>query len=149
MPHNPEEFVKIARDILDRLKYLKLAHGTYLDGSIAFDEIPSEGDAKKYLPKIEKACEVCAKGALFLSHIRVNDKVDLSELVREYRFESGNKYIGTNSTRICDTRTDYISQDQLDLVEAAFEMWGEYDGGDSKTARFGERYKTHRGRPKA
>jgi len=116
MSHKPEEFVKIAKDVLKRLRYLTVRDGNYVRGD-TMKVINKKDDARKHLPRIEKACRVCAKGALFLSHIRVNDKIDMGKILGDFHTA-----IVLYDEDVCQPLLSYVSQDQLDLVETAFEM---------------------------
>lgn len=95
-------------------------------------------------------CSVCAKGAMFMSHIRKDSD----------SCKVGQAQDGQHEPNIEERLTDVFSEKQLDLIEAAFEQSGSYyannhaetsekyseDKGEYYTGRagkaekFGERY---------
>jgi hypothetical protein len=93
-------------------------------------------------------CQVCAKGALLMSHIMFTNKVSLSE----------SHYFG-DSDAIQNRLKNVFSKSQLDLIETAFEKdviryrnkylinsKGNYTKVASKAIRFGEKYKEDQSR---
>lgn len=103
--------IEVIKDALKRLRYLNLSTNEYL--RIRYQEfIGNECNteqANKYISKIEKNCEVCAKGALFLSHIRKYNEVSVSDVLNS----NADSYICSNLKE--------FDIENLDLVEAAYQ----------------------------
>lgn len=115
--------ITIAKDVLARLKYRKVTVGKYFEGvdnvlSYLQETPDDEGrvylnpenlNAQKVIKLLEKQCEVCALGNLFMSHIRVFNQIELGG-------------IENDRDGIVDSLNDYFDNQQLDLIEAAFEI---------------------------
>ena len=113
-----EKRIAIAKDVVRRLRYLRIkANNTYVsnvDRVFSVDDIGKEMSPR--VCKLEKNCDVCALGGMFLSHLR---------LFNNFTY---NMY-GINRTRITlDALNEYFSSDQLNLIEECFE----YPPFDSK-----------------
>jgi len=133
-----ERRVEIAKDALAQLlaeKY-KATTGTYTRLNDDFiDEIYdldfNQEDAKKYLLKLNPNCEVCAKGAIFLSTIRKENNTTLAQLLK------GKEYIEENAAKI-------FGKENLDRMEAVFEGWFYYtdDSEDREYTSIRQYYNT-------
>jgi len=76
---------------------------------------------KECLLQTPNACKVCAKGAIFLSIVRKENKVQLTELANsEVRDEKSQKLFGKRN---------------LDRIEAAFEKWRYFNKKDKEYYR--------------
>lgn len=139
--------VTVAKDVLARLRYRKVQQRVYLDkrelDNVIWDledvaykknEYVGNLDAREHINKLEK-CPACALGNMLLSHVRIFDKITL------YNLDEMNG----DRDPIMDVLTDYFSEEQLDLIECAFEgeFWGngEYDMDlVDKAIVFGNKY---------
>jgi len=119
-----ERRVEILKDVLKQLKLerYKATSGTYVDLSNSltnlleiddetgdYTEDSRQIDAKECLLKDKGQCTVCAKGSIFLSLVRKENKVKLIELqdddIREVRSNA------------------LFGEANMDLIEAVFEGW--------------------------
>lgn len=105
--------VAIAKDVLKRLKAKKLiaAHGIYA----SFEKPTKAGDLKSQLQELG-SCQVCALGALFVSHVAMNNKYEVSRIDAERR--------GHDPARAADMRAslgEHFNSEQLMKIEAVFE----------------------------
>lgn len=91
----------------------KLRSKILMPGSDALKN-PDES-MQKILQKLpKKACNVCAQGAIFLSFIRLENKVTVGETVYgEWSY----------SDKIVDTTKSLFTSRQLYLIEQYFELW--------------------------
>jgi hypothetical protein len=103
--------VKLAKDVLAQLdkRLYKVKTGDYFNPYMYanYRALPDEADLKKNLPLVQKKCEVCADGALFLSLVRKENNVTVEE--------------GWNRKRL----EDKIGE-QTNLIEFAFEQSSMY-----------------------
>lgn len=120
--------IEILKDALLQIKAkkYKITNGTYVElsptlqkieryASSAFSEGINDVGAKECLLKDKKPCKVCAKGAVFLSTIRKENKVMMSQIYNsEVREETSNKLFG---------------EANLNRMESAFEKWYYKDFG--------------------
>jgi len=115
-----EKRVQIAQDVLKRLQFLNVQRGQYIDiQKPLYKEITE--DLQKHLTcgaKLEKKCDVCAKGAMFLSYVRFYDKYTLEDVA--WYYEDGENY-AANGADITFAMTDIFDREQLDLIEQYFE----------------------------
>lgn len=131
--------VMAAKDALARLRYRKVESGHYVGGyesivslidldnkdasDISNDNLYfTEIDARKYVTQLEQKCPSCALGNLFLSHIRLFDKVLLE-----------NDTYGRDN--ITDSLENYFDANQLNLIECAFEgddITGDFNNDDEE-----------------
>lgn len=117
--------VQIARDVLAQLaaKRFKASPGTWVgkDGG----KFITEGSAVEQvcdLTKKIKKCEVCGLGSLFVAAVeRANDlKTDQLESKEYFSGEGEKRVIGEED--VFDYLGRFFDGDQLDAIEAAFEM---------------------------
>lgn len=112
-----EARVEIAKDVLKHLRSLNVEEGYYLDGGYEpIRGVGSKDDAQKYINKMAK-CRVCALGACLISHVRLFDQVPIRRLGRFYEGEF--EFASERPTQIL---AKFFSQEQIDLIEAAFEQ---------------------------
>lgn len=107
-----ERRLAVVRDVRLRLKaeHLRLTTGNYLH--LDLDDIdPFEDDdpAQPRIDEIEGACFVCARGAILLSYVRLNNKLTMLEMACSDGNEANRKAIG-----------DLFDSEQLGLIEAAY-----------------------------
>lgn len=107
-----EKRVTLAKDVISQLKKEKLnaCSGTYLmiDN---LDNVEVNEQLNKVLKK-QGTCEVCAKGALFISHIMRNNHFTIAD------YHSFSK---TDNEKIKERLGSLFSLPQLELIEKAFE----------------------------
>jgi len=115
-----ERRVEILKDVLLQLKTERFLaqKGSYVNLSYTLETLRDDDgnkDAKTCLLQDKGNCKVCAKGAIFLSLVRKENKVKMFELedddVREKR---------TNAL---------FGEANMNLMEAAFERWPYEIGG--------------------
>ena len=128
----PQKRVAIAKDALAAIKakIYTAEEGTYCLIAGIDDPFGSEFDKSSQLRDSLAQCQCCAIGALFLSKARVADE----ETVGRYRR-------GVDYWR---RLSPYFDRQQLDLIEAAFELHDVHDtlkeDARERAYRFGNRY---------
>lgn len=132
-PEIMKQRVAIAEDVLLRLKASKLKAGK---GSYLLDEdwpdLDQTSDARPVIDVIEAACQVCARGAMLLSQVRLFNCLTVGE-------------VRSSSIGIMNRKhlQPIFGDDQINLIESAFEMddftWGDNNDADGAIG-FGERY---------
>jgi hypothetical protein len=145
-----QQRVHIAKDVLLQLKSKKFiaSKGCYISSNELENKI-NEHDSielKSLLPTIA-SCEVCAKGSLFLSEVMNRNDFKVG------RDEEDFNTIGIS--KISRRLNDIFTDNQLDLIETAFEKrvivddnnylqghFGDYTNVANKAIEFGEKYKT-------
>lgn len=126
----PEARVAIARDVLSQLRSQKLVaeSGNYCymfpKGSpnelgdipevISQQDVDNKIDLQDIFKKKVQKCEVCAKGALFVSMVRKYDNVPIPVN------GVGDSYL--DGTYVTSKLRRYFSGSQLELIEYAFEL---------------------------
>ncbi len=116
--------VKIAEDVLAVIAVKKnrytVGKGYYCHtiNTPDLSTISESDQLRKVLPKLQKNCEVCAMGALFLSHVRINNEITVGE-ANSHILSDGSFGIGDWTME--DKMAEYFSPDQLREVETAFE----------------------------
>lgn len=101
--------VMIARDVINRIesKYIIADSGSF------GRNIEGYGQAKEFINT--KTCSVCAKGALFCSIVGRVNKFKLEE------FDSNAETNGDIESKIHAPIREYFSDEQIALIETAFE----------------------------
>jgi hypothetical protein len=104
-----EMAVAIAKDVLHRLKLEKLTlkFGNYLLPNGSF---PSTGSLQEKIDKAEANCQVCALGGMFLSYVRLHNKVQCE-----------NMCIDSPLALIVDKLSKVFTQTEIALIEGVFE----------------------------
>lgn len=115
--------VAVAKDVIKRLKYIKLAEGVYVKGTLPLS-VNFSGDLKSHVSIIQKNCRVCLKGALLLSKARLFDAVPMS-LLNEGLYTNiicvfGDK-INVDSNNTTRSLLDTFDRKTIDMAECAFE----------------------------
>jgi len=128
-----EQRVEIAKDVIKQLKLKTLVplSGTYVTPTVITqtDEDELQGqELDKLISEKKVTCQVCAKGALFISHVMKTDNCTLQE----------SKCVGNGRISF---RLNMFSQAQLDKIEQAFEGWG-VENPKSKMSKFIRRWGT-------
>lgn len=116
--------IKIAQDVLKTLalpksKRFKPTKGEYCKfepEGLVFTS--GRAQLQTLLPKVERHCEACAMGALFLSHVRLVNNVTLARAT-EGVFDVNSADI--ERPVITDILREYFDPTMLALIEAAFE----------------------------
>lgn len=123
LPDDPAEArVAIAKDVIARIRIGKLNatnHGWYIRATKKI-----RGTAG--VNAIEAACEVCAKGAVVLSALRVFDGVIAEELRRELANADEDEFGSVGDVSL-DVLGGVFDGDQLAMIETAYERgaWGD------------------------
>ena len=143
---NSQKRVEIAKDVLIQLKNkrFKVRQNIYVQLPNYWDIINRDRQANECVLDGTTTCQVCAKGALFMSHVMKTNHATIRQV----------QNIGNSMVR---ERLDIFSTAQLDLIECAFEKRVVHDDSDTlkvytdgkqfptplaKTAiRFGKKYK--------
>ncbi len=126
------KMVAVAKDVLSRLKKFRLyvVSNYYLNGVREFSFHDDDG-AQENLCTLEGNCGVCALGAMFLSHIRLNNQVKMIDVKEKMLYNNGEE--GDDSPngrqRHLAARTflekclkKITTKEQLALIEIAFEL---------------------------
>jgi hypothetical protein len=114
--------VAIARDVLKQLRMDKLRTATnfYIHNWKPLPEtILYEDDAQQHLDLIQKSCQVCAKGAAFLSYIRLYNKVNMRKLGL-IKHDNQTTIVKRGDDDWNELR-EVFGKSNLDLIEYAFE----------------------------
>jgi DNA polymerase III delta prime subunit len=125
-----ERRVAIAKDVIKHIKAERLrvqsSYG-YVVHDIGWNEltevIETEGKATKVAEKLKNECTVCARGAMMLCKVAKYN---------HYEFEKG---WGISSESTTHALKDAFSEEQLNLIENAFELNG-YIGNLSEKAEW-------------
>lgn len=121
--------VAIAKDVLATLalpaaKRYKLERGTYCDGTpstkAAQTAVDTATEFSQILPKIERDCRVCAIGAMFISHVRINNAVRMDSVTWRV-CDTSRASISASDGFMIETMQHYFPVLQLRLIEQAFE----------------------------
>lgn len=117
-----QQAVLLAKDVIEQVKankykakqnyYIKLPKSFLTKYS---GEEHEDKELQAVLPEI-KTCEVCARGALFLSHVKIMDNFSLGELNPSYK--NGDTDVDADLTA---ERVTAFSPFQQSLIELAFE----------------------------
>lgn len=121
--------VEVAKDVLKQLRYkrIKVTPGEYVSVPMPESEVPALMDlgknkreksknlAKKLFAR--KDCQVCARGAMFLSGIGLFNKLEISSSTGER--VGWNKFVLKDET--LDWTRDNFGNEQAALIENAFE----------------------------
>jgi len=113
--------MKIAQDVLAQTSLPKKSRYNVERGyychvlSTDKAELKYNTELSKVLPAIQPDCHVCAMGALFLSHVRINNSFKLRDSVHNINS------MRLSSTKIIDTMDAYFPEEQLRSIEDAFE----------------------------
>lgn len=159
--------VAIAFDVLQSVDSLKVDnHGYYMsdlsgrttackDGDTVDERRSFKGntkdDATKHLQRLQK-CHVCALGACLISQVKLFNKMAISKLVVEDKHNAKHQVIDPNRVIVSTLLSRFFSKDQLDLIESAFEVGGDYNCQAPYSAdaeNFGEDYDDPKKRLKA
>lgn len=104
--------IAIAKDVLKQMRYWEV-ETTYFYSTKITQPYSNLQTQLLTLPK--KSCHVCALGACFLSYVRLYDEVKTDN------------YGGVMWPVIQSTLLKYFELDQLNLIEAAFELWFKFN----------------------
>ncbi len=121
--------MKIAQDVLDTLKLkerkrFRVVKGTYCSintGKANFFKGKKRTQVQSLLPEIGKNCEACGMGALFLSHIRLFDRVTVGELGVIDCDDMNKSVLQADGDDIVSALSGSFSGTELRIIEAAFE----------------------------
>lgn len=119
-----EKRVAIAKDVIEQLKIgvIGARKGVYLNLEIPYSSPISNllqignKQLNKSMINGDVKCEVCAKGALLACHILKTNHITVSQAAKM-------DYEGDPDIYIRNRLAKIFSQNQLDLIEAAFETW--------------------------
>lgn len=117
-----EKRVTLAKDVISQLKKNKLSaqSGIYVD--LLLDNKVEDSEQLNKVLKKQGTCEVCAKGALFISHIMRNNHFTIGDYYSCHKT--------TYNEKIKKRLDSLFSLSQLELIEKAFE--GETHDNDLK-----------------
>lgn len=116
MTNDPKtKAVLVAKDVLEQLDALTFEAGRYfyVDDVTLIENITD--DLQDCVDEVQKHCKVCARGALVLSKARLFNEVPLMDYVKS------NDTIRLFQYDTTDLLKDVWDEEQLDLIEAAFE----------------------------
>lgn len=154
--------IEVIQDVLASLGHLhvKASNGYIIprneDKALASCKLDSKEGARN----LQQSCNVCAKGALFLSQVALHNKFDLTEFENPGVYNSN--YFAAKHSLILSKLRELFTAGQISLVETAFEkevfrngkrIWE--DEGDVPTKKetraiaFGSQYRAPRARLRA
>lgn len=125
----------IAKDVLKHLKVMQVTTtGEYCNAEKA-PSCDKKDSAKDYVAMLRKDCSVCAKGAMFLSHIGLFNKVPMKDLLDEeyqYNPRTGDydkkvTVINVSEHDIATHLKAHFLEEDFDNIEKAFEDRGSFD----------------------
>ncbi len=124
--------IALAHDLLRQMgredNRLMVERGNYVEGSFPLPAVADlhKLDVRDVVEEMQQHCEVCAKGALFLSYARLFDQMRLVNFVDFQGRHAEAK--SRMDERITKALSDTFSGEELDHIEARFEGWrDEYD----------------------
>lgn len=139
-----EKRAMIAQDVIDQLNAGKYTAegGTWAFIDTGSKELAAEQQVCDLIADKNTECTCCALGALMLSEISINDKLTVEAADEEF----WNNSLAIGIREEGDRLRDYFSDDQIRLIEIAFELGcGEFSPqgdseGDEAAVMFGEQY---------
>lgn len=102
----------VINDVLEHLDKFNLTKGNYCSGQLLVEDPQVEIEALK------EKCDVCALGALFLTHIGLYNSVDAEDITFGDCVDVDSDYIRG--------KLEYFSSEELRIIEYAFEGWELY-----------------------
>lgn len=125
LPSKTEMAVAVAKDVIAQIQSREqggagyVAHdGIYVHTDYHFES--DTGDLQQYIPDMIKGkCDVCAKGALFLSKTLLFNNVD----VRRYMSRWNTGFFVDRHHYMEEDLTDVFDRANLGLIETAFERY--------------------------
>lgn len=121
-----ERAVAVAEDVIKTIRAennIQIRKGSYFGGRFKLDVVDENAELQHLLPEIERqGCSVCARGAAFLSHVRLFDNFKASRVLgrtddHDFNYDAG---CGWHTTE--NTLQDTFSEQTRNLIECAFEM---------------------------
>lgn len=109
--------IHLAKDVIAKIKserFIPTAGSYVWINADNLSRIEQKSFKTEYKKNKDIDCEVCALGALFCSYVLEKNKVSIKEMMNE----SSNPYITEKLAGI-------FSPEQLNLIEAFFEGWGD------------------------
>lgn len=125
-----EKRVTIARDVIAQLAVGRLVAtpGMWLTGEDGKDLVDVKKDVElQTILKKTKVCEGCAMGGLFMCAVERANKLKVSDLINVDDDADGEGSLNLSEVDGDDTfkyMRRFFSQDQLDMIETAFEVGG-------------------------
>jgi len=135
-----DKIIAIAKDVLKWVNTYRLAHGSYLEGSVPA-VIDNDVDLQSCADTVVKYCEMCALGALLLSKARLYDDVPVRDIKYTYSSDDLGTNISTGNSYIKERLAGIFTSQQLNLIETAFECWSATDPAEQRAQRFGKQYR--------
>ncbi len=118
--------VDIAKDVIKWIRARKLKinnDGNYLEGDLGKSCQIRRGDQiQDHLPTLRRKCDVCAKGAIFLSYIELKNKIKFGYELKVPSEWDNTSSISYSGNWICSRLGDAFTRENLDLIESAFEV---------------------------
>lgn len=122
--------VELMKDVAERLRTrdLLLDHGAYCQSaSLSFE---AGINLQPYVDQMQKECEVCALGGLFLSHIRLFNEVQTDDNFEWREPYRQGKTMVLNRDTVVDPLLGYFDTEELNTIEYAFELGAGMDVED-------------------
>lgn len=119
-----QQRIIVARDVIAQLKAEKYnAAHCYLDITFKDGAKVKESDQLQCSMSKVASCDVCAKGAIFLSTVRKSDNFQIGDASVNTDYDS-DRIIGIclDHDEVVETASNVFSERQLDLIECAFEQ---------------------------
>lgn len=133
--------IKILKDVvalLESKKILAKSDNTYLD--VKYDNCSDDSNKTQLHEVVEtNKCTVCGIGGIFVSAVLLKNKLKVGDLL------SGDpSHIEKYEMAVYLRK--WFREDQLDLIEDAFEATTIYGGNNPNAHRFGRKYRTDKAR---
>jgi len=116
----------IARDVLNQLSILRVDRGRYISGPYEYVEPEPSGTMHDHEVYLYERCTVCALGACLLSYVRMHDDVPIQRILAarpQSPLKSARWSIEAASIDVIWELRKVFNQEQLDLIESAFERF--------------------------
>lgn len=137
-----EQRVTIAKDVIEALKLKKITarQGQWLNLKTRKREVlkmKSDTQLRDVIVAQKTSCTACALGAVFTCAVMRQDAITIDGMRNEY---TGALFFGDED--ITRYLSPFFSQEQLEMIETAFEKGRGRFGYDDASQNFGCKYKT-------
>lgn len=118
----------VCRDVLKWIKpsKVKTGNGYVINRSkIPTCEFLDEANSKKIAKALQKTCQVCAKGAMFLSLVGLKNMYDFDPAVENHSsnwLDDSQLGVDVDYDNLMGRLEDVFEEEQLHMVETAFEV---------------------------
>lgn len=125
--------VAVARDVLKWIKPSKVkasGNGYVVNRKAQSCDLLLGTDSKKVAKTLQKECQVCAKGAMFLSLVAMKNEFNFGKVIHTLGGNDYDRHISLDQTQLVSRLSNVFDKNQLDLIELCFET-NEYEAKES------------------